>query len=91
MDETLYILFGISFISVAELLGGGGDAPGVLGRLQERTHRGDALPDGGVRRCYDVAVCVLEGGRVGAKGGGEVAGEGRGGGGEAEGAINKSW
>ena len=45
--------------AVAGLLG---DAPGVLKRLREATHRGDALPDGGARRCYDVAVCALEGG-----------------------------
>jgi hypothetical protein len=56
MVETLFILFGNSFISVAGLLG---DAPWMLARLREKTHRGDALPAGRARRCYDVAVGIL--------------------------------
>jgi hypothetical protein len=47
-----------------EGLEGGEDAGYVLGALREGTRRGDALPEGRARLCYDIALDVLgEGGR----------------------------
>ena len=43
-----------------EDLAGGGDVVGAVARLQAGTHRGDALPAGRARRCYEVAVRMLE-------------------------------
>jgi len=44
---------------VGELLRGG-DVPGAVARLERGTHRGDGLPEGRARRCYGVAVGMLE-------------------------------
>jgi hypothetical protein len=44
--------------ATAELLAGH-EATGVLARLEEATHRGDALPPGRARRCYDVAAGIM--------------------------------
>jgi hypothetical protein len=44
--------------AVAELLSNH-PAPGMLALLREKTHRGDALPAGRARRCYDMAVGIL--------------------------------
>jgi hypothetical protein len=44
--------------ATAELLAGY-PAPGVLVRLEAATHRGDALPPGRARRCYDVAAGIM--------------------------------
>ncbi len=47
-----------------EGLEGGGDVGDVLGALREGTRRGDGLPEGKARLCYDIALDVLgEGGR----------------------------
>ena len=38
----------------------GGDVAGSLARLEKGTHRGDGLGEGRARRCYGVAVGMLE-------------------------------
>ena len=38
----------------------GGEPEEVLGRLEDETHRGDAMPPGRARECYDGAVGALE-------------------------------
>ena len=38
----------------------GGEPVEVLGRLEAATHRGDAMPPGRARECYDAAVGALE-------------------------------
>ena len=43
-----------------EDLVGGGDVAGAVAHLRAGTHGGDALPEGRARRCYEVAVGMLE-------------------------------
>ena len=38
----------------------GGEPEEVLGRLEDETHRGDAMPPGRARECYDGAVGAME-------------------------------
>jgi hypothetical protein len=45
--------------AVRELVAGG-EPLEVLGRLEAATHRGDAMPPGRARECYDEAVGALE-------------------------------
>ncbi len=51
---------GDALLAAVRGLTDGGEPLEVLGRLEAATHRGDALPPGRARECYDGAVAALE-------------------------------
>ncbi len=52
---------GDALLAAVRGLSGGGEPLEVLGGLEAATHRGDAMPPGRARECYDGAIVDLEG------------------------------
>ena len=51
---------GNALLAAVRGLVAGGEPGEVLGRLEVATHRGDAMPPGRARECYDAGVGALE-------------------------------